>query len=44
MEPLITEQHQYRRRPDMSSCLAVSETLLLLPSIYLTASALETVL
>jgi len=44
MEPLITEPHQYRRKLDMSSCLAVSETLLLLLSIYLTASALKAVL
>ena len=44
MEPLITEPHQYRRKLDMSSGLAVSETLLLLLSIYLTPSALKTVL
>ena len=35
---------QYRRRVDMPSCLAISEPLLWLPSIYLKASALKTVL
>ena len=44
MEILITEPHQYRRKLDMSSYLAVSEPLLFLPSIYLTALALKTVL